>query len=189
MVQEHQRPNIARKKLMVVNTNALLGATAWGLAVHLIVELLRIYMIYLAARGEIDLRQLPIVQIYPFGAWRMDILLPMGVIIVTDVGIGVLYAILHQREGMLTANDGAGGGSAAATFSHLLTGLLGIGLFWLIKTLLLQESLDASYAMGPVINVLWRWLFILGIGSVLGSVGGVLGTALLLLWKRVRGGG
>jgi hypothetical protein len=91
-------------------------------------------------------------------------------------GTGILYAYLHRREALLTAEDGAIGGAASAATSRLIAGFTGTVVgFLFIPTLFSRLSANGMPQFSP--NDLPVFMFPLlfsAAGSVIGLCFGAL---------------
>lgn len=161
---------------MKVRTSPLLGAAGWGITLQLAVEVLRAYLLVTLATATVPWR---VVILGPVGAVSVLTILTVGVGVLVDIGIGFLYPVLHRREAPLGSDEGAAGGSAAVSLSHLISGAFGLLLSVYLLPLLAEgnPALPATVGGTAVANLarLGGWLVA---GAVLGAAGGVLGVAL-----------
>jgi hypothetical protein len=88
-------------------------------------------------------------------------------LLVVDLGVGLLYAFLASREGLLPAGEGALGGGVAGAAVGLLGGLVGVLISAVLLPILapMFSNIPSQFADEAMLAAL--------VGGIIGGLGGV----------------
>jgi hypothetical protein len=109
-------------------------------------------------------------------------------LLILDLGVGLLYALLGSREGLLPAGDGALGGGLAGAAVGLLGGLFGVlisavllpifaPMFSNIPSQFADEAMLAAL-VGGIIGGIWGVCLAILRGAILAAIGGAVGASI-----------